>query len=91
MDELLIDEARQNGDHDLPRLSGRLAEAGDELRGDREAPEPLGDGGAAAMHDHHGTPSVVQRGAIGDRRIVRTEGAAADLDDDGLGRLFRHA
>jgi hypothetical protein len=46
--------------------------------------EPLRAGAAAAVDEHDATARPVQRGHVLEGRVVAAQGAAADLDYDGL-------
>ena len=82
-DELRVNQAGQHRDDDLQGFSGGRAQALDPLGLSAEAPLPVGHGRAAAVHDDDRSTFRVQRGAVGQRRVVLAERAATDLDYEG--------
>jgi len=81
-----LDHAAQHAEHHLHRGRTRGSQAVDEVRLDLEALQPVADHRAAPVHHHRAGAGAVQRHHVLQRRVLRAERGATDLDDRGGGR-----
>ncbi len=82
--QLLVDQACEDGDDDVECWTIRHPEAINKMRLDFVDVEPARNLGAAAVDDDDRDTAAVQRGDVAQRRVVGAERAAAELYYNGL-------